>query len=257
MTPQGNPDSPKGILIPTFEYHCSKERLLSNLLIHLTLLVCYPNGTVVVSAYMKTIPSIDMSKTRLKDKTCKPKQFTKERAFFQFHVSRCGTTVRVRSSIRAMGKEMGNCPISKHTGPNFAYLDSLKENILFMKMKYLLKKRLFQSRDHQLSQEIQNTGTTDKICANFIFRCTVIYKLKVHSCCRLTVLCYYTTKETLIHSAMYSATSLKPPTQLPSGPDSGIGTMIVRSHVAGKQCFITTCQYTPCRKDDSLNCIFS
>ncbi|XP_042301351.1 uncharacterized protein LOC121919136 isoform X2 [Sceloporus undulatus] len=56
--------------------------------------VCYPNGTVTVSALMKTVPSIDMGKTRLKDSTCKPKEFTKERAFFQFHVSTCGTLVK-------------------------------------------------------------------------------------------------------------------------------------------------------------------
>ncbi|KAH0621953.1 hypothetical protein JD844_023732 [Phrynosoma platyrhinos] len=56
--------------------------------------VCYPNGTVTVSALMKTVPSIDMGKTRLKDSTCKPKEFTKERAFFQFHVSTCGTLMK-------------------------------------------------------------------------------------------------------------------------------------------------------------------
>ncbi|KAJ7341471.1 hypothetical protein JRQ81_005605 [Phrynocephalus forsythii] len=56
--------------------------------------VCYPNGTVSVSAAMKTLPVIDMSKTRLKDRTCKPKEFTKDQAFFQFHVSTCGTSLR-------------------------------------------------------------------------------------------------------------------------------------------------------------------
>ncbi|KAF7239475.1 Zona pellucida sperm-binding protein 2 [Varanus komodoensis] len=43
---------------------------------------------------MKTLPSIDMGKTRLKDSTCTPKEFTKEQAFFQFHVSTCGTSVK-------------------------------------------------------------------------------------------------------------------------------------------------------------------
>ncbi|XP_008116408.1 uncharacterized protein LOC103280166 isoform X2 [Anolis carolinensis] len=60
----------------------------------LEFVVCYPNGIMTVSAVMKTVPSIDMSKTRLKDRTCKPKEFTKERAFFQFHVSTCGTLVK-------------------------------------------------------------------------------------------------------------------------------------------------------------------
>ncbi|XP_077167489.1 uncharacterized protein LOC143824281 [Paroedura picta] len=57
-------------------------------------IVCYPNGTIAVSAFMKTIPSVDMGKTRLKDIACKPKDFTKEQAFFQFHVSSCGTSLR-------------------------------------------------------------------------------------------------------------------------------------------------------------------
>lgn len=67
-------------------------------------LVCYPNGTVAVSAFMKTVPPIDMSKTRLKDIACKPKRFTKEQAFFQFHVSSCGTSLRV-SNVKTVEKE--------------------------------------------------------------------------------------------------------------------------------------------------------
>lgn len=40
-------------------------------------------------------------------------------------------------------------------------------NTLFMKMKYPLKKKLFQYRIDQLSQEIQNTGKNSSITADF------------------------------------------------------------------------------------------
>ncbi|XP_070788811.1 zona pellucida sperm-binding protein 2-like [Pituophis catenifer annectens] len=56
-------------------------------------IVCYPNGTVTVLAHMKTVPSIDMGKTRLKDKICKPREYTKNQALFQFQVSTCGTSL--------------------------------------------------------------------------------------------------------------------------------------------------------------------
>ncbi|ETE71414.1 Zona pellucida sperm-binding protein 2, partial [Ophiophagus hannah] len=54
---------------------------------------CYPNGTVTVLAHMKTVPSTDMGKTRLKDKICKPREYTKNQALFQFQVSTCGTSL--------------------------------------------------------------------------------------------------------------------------------------------------------------------
>lgn len=68
-------------------------------LIHFLLIfsVCYPNGTITVLAHMKTVPSIDMGKTRLKDKICKPREYTKNQALFQFQVSTCGTSLMVRN----------------------------------------------------------------------------------------------------------------------------------------------------------------
>ncbi|XP_074982278.1 zona pellucida sperm-binding protein 2-like [Caretta caretta] len=134
-------------------------------------IVCYPNGTVTVSAPMKTIPSIDMGKTKLKDSTCKPKDFNEEQAFFQFHVSTCGTLL-------------------KFEGDHIIY-----ENEISYEKKILPAwgpPRITRDPDY-----------------------------------RLTVLCYYPTKERLMHTAMVS--------NLPTNgsPPFGYGTMMVRSNVAG------------------------
>uniref|UniRef100_G3U767 ZP domain-containing protein n=1 Tax=Loxodonta africana TaxID=9785 RepID=G3U767_LOXAF len=58
------------------------------------LIECFPNGTVVISATMATDPSIDMRKAMLKDHTCKPRESSRNQAFFQFNVTSCGTSVR-------------------------------------------------------------------------------------------------------------------------------------------------------------------
>ncbi|NXE93447.1 ZP2 protein, partial [Menura novaehollandiae] len=60
----------------------------------LTFSVCHPDGTVTVSAQMKTVPAIDMSKTKLRDSSCKPREYNEAHAFFKFHVTTCGTSVR-------------------------------------------------------------------------------------------------------------------------------------------------------------------
>ncbi|NXJ06575.1 ZP2 protein, partial [Odontophorus gujanensis] len=57
-------------------------------------ILCYPDGTVIISAEMKTVPGIDMSRTQLRDSSCKPKEYNKGHAFFKFHVTTCGTSVR-------------------------------------------------------------------------------------------------------------------------------------------------------------------
>ncbi|NXY41891.1 ZP2 protein, partial [Ceuthmochares aereus] len=57
-------------------------------------IICHPDGTVMVSAQMKTVPAIDMSKTKLRDSSCKPREYNKGHAFFKFHVTTCGTSVR-------------------------------------------------------------------------------------------------------------------------------------------------------------------
>lgn len=44
---------------------------------------------------MKTVPAIDMSKTKLRDSSCKPREYNEGHAFFKFHVTTCGTSARV------------------------------------------------------------------------------------------------------------------------------------------------------------------
>ncbi|XP_053877243.1 uncharacterized protein LOC128833413 isoform X1 [Malaclemys terrapin pileata] len=134
-------------------------------------IVCYPNGTVTVSAPMKTIPSIDMGKIKLKDSTCKPKEFNEEQAFFQFHVSTCGTSL-------------------KFEGDHIIYENEIS-----------------------YEKEILPAWGPPKITRDPDYR--------------LTVLCYYPTKERLMHIAMVS--------DLPTNgsPRFGYGTMMLRSSVAG------------------------
>ncbi|XP_009074807.1 PREDICTED: uncharacterized protein LOC103803979, partial [Acanthisitta chloris] len=62
--------------------------------IYETFSVCQPDGTVMVSAQMKTVPAIDMSKTKLRDSSCKPREYNEAHAFFKFHITTCGTSVR-------------------------------------------------------------------------------------------------------------------------------------------------------------------
>ncbi|NXR09878.1 ZP2 protein, partial [Semnornis frantzii] len=56
--------------------------------------VCHPDGTITISAQMKTVPAIDMGKTKLRNSSCKPREYNEEHAFFKFHVTTCGTSVR-------------------------------------------------------------------------------------------------------------------------------------------------------------------
>uniref|UniRef100_A0A8C8RPR1 ZP domain-containing protein n=1 Tax=Pelusios castaneus TaxID=367368 RepID=A0A8C8RPR1_9SAUR len=134
-------------------------------------IVCYPNGTVTVSAPMKTIPSIDMGKTKLKDSTCKPKEFNEEQAFFQFHVSTCGTSL-------------------KFEGDHIIYENEIS-----------------------YEKEILPAWGPPRITRDPDYR--------------LTVLCYYPTKERLMHTAIVS----NRPTN--GHPPFGYGRMMVRSHVTG------------------------
>ncbi|XP_025034524.2 uncharacterized protein LOC106731259 isoform X2 [Pelodiscus sinensis] len=133
-------------------------------------IVCYPNGTVTVSTPMKTIPSIDMGKTKLKDSSCKPKEFNEEKAFFQFHVSTCGTSLKFEGE------------------------------------------RLIYENEISYEKEILPAWGPPRITRDPDYR--------------LTVLCYYPTKEKLTHTAMVS--------NLPANgsPPFGYGTVMVRSNVS-------------------------
>ncbi|KAG8124307.1 hypothetical protein E2320_019615 [Naja naja] len=113
--------------------------------------LCYPNGTVTVLAHMKTIPSIDMSKTRLKDKICKPREYTKNQALFQFQVSTCGTSLLFNDEHLIYENEIS---FEKETLP--------------------IQNRPIITRDPGY---------------------------------RLTILCYYPIKETLMQSAMFYGSS--------------------------------------------------
>ncbi|PKK33590.1 putative LOC102083981 [Columba livia] len=57
-------------------------------------IICHPDGTISVSAQMKTVPAIDMSKTKLRDSSCKPREYNEGHAFFKFHITTCGTSAR-------------------------------------------------------------------------------------------------------------------------------------------------------------------
>ncbi|KAL7988075.1 hypothetical protein Chor_006994, partial [Crotalus horridus] len=114
-------------------------------------IVCYPNGTITVLAHMKTVPSIDMGKTRLKDNVCKPREYTKNQALFQFQVSTCGTSLMFNDEHLIYENEIS---FEKETLP--------------------IQNRPIITRDPEY---------------------------------RLTVLCYYPIKETLMQSAMFYGSS--------------------------------------------------
>ncbi|XP_057287862.1 uncharacterized protein LOC130611276 isoform X4 [Pezoporus wallicus] len=131
-------------------------------------IVCHPDGTIMVSAQMKTVPAIDMSKTKLRDSSCKPREHDERHAFFKFHVTTCGTSARFE-------------------GDHIIY----ENEISYEK--------------ETLPEQSIPTITRDPDY-------------------RLTVLCYYRAKETIVLGAFASDPSTSPP--------FGSGTMIPRSNVA-------------------------
>ncbi|NWX43655.1 ZP2 protein, partial [Steatornis caripensis] len=130
--------------------------------------VCHPDGTVMISAQMKTVPAIDMSKTKLRDSSCKPREYNEGHAFFKFHVTTCGTSVRFE-------------------GDHIIYENEIS-----------------------YEKEILPGQSIPKITRDPDYR--------------LTVLCYYRAKETLVLGAFTSDPSTSPP--------FGSGTMIPRSNIA-------------------------
>ncbi|XP_015715080.1 zona pellucida sperm-binding protein 2-like isoform X3 [Coturnix japonica] len=131
-------------------------------------ILCYPDGTVIISAQMKTVPGIDMSRTQLRDSSCKPKDYNKGHAFFKFHVTTCGTSVRFEGDHIVYENEIS---YEKETLPG----------------------------------QSQPTITRDPDY-------------------RLTVLCYYRAKETVMLGAFISKPSASHP--------SGSGTVVPRSNSA-------------------------
>ncbi|KAM7027878.1 zona pellucida sperm-binding protein 2-like isoform 2-T2 [Passerculus sandwichensis] len=131
-------------------------------------IICHPDGTIMVSAQMKTVPAIDMSKTKLRDSSCKPKEYNEAHAFFKFHVTTCGTSVRFE-------------------GDHIIY-----ENEISYEKETLPRQSI-------------PTITRDPDY-------------------RLTVLCYYQAKETLVLGAFSRDPATSPP--------FGSGTMLPRSNTA-------------------------
>ncbi|XP_075000715.1 zona pellucida sperm-binding protein 2-like [Calonectris borealis] len=131
-------------------------------------IICHPDGTVMISAQMKTVPAIDMSKTKLRDSSCKPREYNEGHAFFKFHVTTCGTSVRFEGDHIIYENEIS---YEKETLPG--------QSIPII------------TRDPDY---------------------------------RLTVLCYYRAKETLVLGAFASDPSTSPP--------FGSGTMVPRSNIA-------------------------
>ncbi|NXH09416.1 ZP2 protein, partial [Bucco capensis] len=131
-------------------------------------IICHPDGTVTISAQMKTVPAIDMSKTKLRDSACKPKDYNEGHAFFKFHVTTCGTSVRFEG-----------------------------DHIIY---------------ENEISYEKETLPgqSTPMITRDPDYR--------------LTVLCYYRAKETLVLGAFTSDPSTPPP--------FGSGTMVARSNTA-------------------------
>ncbi|KFP81917.1 Zona pellucida sperm-binding protein 2, partial [Acanthisitta chloris] len=131
-------------------------------------IICQPDGTVMVSAQMKTVPAIDMSKTKLRDSSCKPREYNEAHAFFKFHITTCGTSVRFE-------------------GDHIIYENEIsyeKETLPGQNMPII-------TRDPDY---------------------------------RLTVLCYYQAKETLMLGAFTSDSAMSPP--------FASGTMVPRSNTA-------------------------
>lgn len=50
-------------------------------------LACFPNKSVAISTMMATDPFIGMSKAAVKDHTCKPRESSRNQAFFQFNIT--------------------------------------------------------------------------------------------------------------------------------------------------------------------------
>ncbi|XP_055492341.1 uncharacterized protein LOC129697654 [Leucoraja erinacea] len=69
---------------------------VSNYLI--SLLVCFPNGTMVITAVVDTLPDLDPGKMVLNDGKCQPKEFNDHKALFKFNINSCGTTRTIRGN---------------------------------------------------------------------------------------------------------------------------------------------------------------
>ncbi|MGH0140826.1 UNVERIFIED_CONTAM: hypothetical protein FKN15_022653 [Acipenser sinensis] len=58
------------------------------------LIVCIPNGSIIVTASEDTLPITDLGMTTLKDENCTPVEYNETFAIFNFQLDSCGTTGR-------------------------------------------------------------------------------------------------------------------------------------------------------------------
>lgn len=189
---------------------------------------------------MKTVPAIDMSKTKLRDSSCKPREYNEAHAFFKFHVTTCGTSVRVSPRPEQIHLlEVSAFPAFSLLVP---CLSSWEESIcnelpictVWRWPHYLWEWNLLWERDSPKTEHTNNHKRSRLqvgACWLLTFVQLLGNRCEHKNCCffysRLTVLCYYQAKETLVLGAFSSDRATSPP--------FGSGTMFPRSNTAGVQ----------------------
>ncbi|XP_058881706.1 uncharacterized protein LOC117410478 isoform X3 [Acipenser ruthenus] len=72
------------------------------------LIVCIPNGSIIVTASEDTLPITDLGKTTLKDENCTPVEYNETFAIFNFQLDSCGTTGRFEDNYVIYENEIHN-----------------------------------------------------------------------------------------------------------------------------------------------------
>ncbi|XP_041107566.1 uncharacterized protein LOC121316586 [Polyodon spathula] len=72
------------------------------------LIVCIPNGSIIVTASENTLPTIDLGMTTLKDEGCTPIAYNEKFAIFNFQLDSCGTTGRFQDHYIIYENEIHN-----------------------------------------------------------------------------------------------------------------------------------------------------
>lgn len=188
---------------------------------------------------MKTVPGIDMSRTQLRDSSCKPKEYNKEHAFFKFHVTTCGTSVRVslwpeqihllHVSVSSAFSLLMPCPRTRDN----SVFNELPICTVWRWSHCLWKWNLLWERDSSRTKPADNhkRSRLQVGAATAQWQHTLVVEREHINYCfshySLTVLCYYRTKETVMLGAFISKPSASHP--------SGSGTIVPRSNSAGRQ----------------------
>ncbi|MGH0127756.1 UNVERIFIED_CONTAM: hypothetical protein FKN15_035455 [Acipenser sinensis] len=72
------------------------------------LIVCIPNGSIIVTASEDTLPITDLGMTTLKDENCTPVEYNETFAIFNFQLDSCGTTGRFEDNYVIYENEIRN-----------------------------------------------------------------------------------------------------------------------------------------------------